>query len=127
MIPWLQSNFNFPLSGDVAQNIDPDLFFETINPEVGDKEIEKEIVLKVASYGDQLGLIIKVLMAIADELNLNNEQIAALTELKELQVKIQAIKTSNQDRIKENARKMLDKLKNSDPEALNDLLKEYQK
>lgn len=95
MIPWLQSNFNFPLSGDVAQNIDPDWFFETINPEVGDKEIEKEVFLKVASYGDQLGLIIKILIVIADEINLDNEQITTLTELKELQTKVQSIKTSN--------------------------------
>ena len=65
MLPWLQSNFNFPLSGNVNQRIEPDWFFGTIDSEVGDSEVEKEVFLKVASYGKQIGILTEVLLSIA--------------------------------------------------------------
>ena len=125
MLPWLQSNFNFPLSGNVTQRLDPDWFFDTIDSEVGDSEIEKEIFLEVASYGKQIGMLTEVLLAIADELNLNDENITSLSELKQLQAKIEAIKSSKQKRVKENAKAILDKLKACDPEGFKSLLSEY--
>ena len=125
MLPWLQSNFNFPLSGNVNQRIDPDWFFGTIDPEVGDSEIEKEIFLKVASYGKQIGMLTEVLISIADELKLNGDSNTTLSELKDIQSKVDAIKSSKKERVKENAKIILDKLKACDPEGFKSLLREY--
>ena len=127
MIPWLQSNFNFPLSGNVSQKIEPDWFFGTIHSEIGDAEIEKEIFLKVASYGKQIGMLTEVLLSMADELKLNNKNIQTLSELKEIHARIEAIKTSKQKRVKENAKSILDKLKKCDPDGFKELLSEYGK
>ena len=120
MLPWLQSNFNFPLSGDVKQAIDPDWFFYTIEAEVGDREIEKEVFLKVASYGRQLGVITETLLSIADELKLSSENIEALSRLKQLQTEIDAIKISKRNRVNENAKTILDKLKKTHLEMKRD-------
>ncbi len=126
MLPWLQSNYNFPLSGSVNQKIEPDFFFGAIDPEVGDGEIEKEVFLKVASYGTQIGKIMEVLIPIADKLNIDGKDTKTLVELKELQAKIESIKTSKKNRVRENAKAILDKLKSSDSEAFDKLLKEYE-
>lgn len=124
MVPWLQSNYNFPLSGNVNQRIEPDWFFATIGPEVGDSEIEKEVFLKVASYGKQIGMITEVLVSIAEELKMDSDS-TTLSDLKALQAKVDSIKTAKKDRVKENAKLMLDKLKACDQEAFDTLLKEY--
>ena len=125
MLPYT-ANFNFPLSGSVNQRINPDWFFSIIDSEVGDSEIEKEIFLKVASYGKQIGMLTEVLISIAGELSINSENIKTLTELKELQDKVEAIKTAKQKRVKENAKIILDKLKKCDPDGFKSLLREYE-
>lgn len=125
MLPWLQSNFNFPLSGDVNQKIEPDWFFGIIDSEVGDSEIEKEIFIKVASYGKQIGMLAEVLLSIADNLKLNEKDIKTLSELKELQNKVEAIKASKRERVKENAKNILNKLRDCDSDSFKRLLKEY--
>lgn len=125
MLPWLQSNFNFPLSGNVNQKIEPDWFFGAIDSEVGDSEIEKEIFHKVASYGKQIGIIIDALISIGDQLEIDGKEISALEKLKELQKKVDSVKDEKKKRVRENARHILDKLKECDPEAFNKLLGEY--
>jgi hypothetical protein len=126
MLPWLQSNFNFPFSGDVNQKIEPDWFFGAIDSEVGDSEIEKEVFLKVASYGKQIGMLTEVLLSMADNLKISRENIKTLSKLKELQVKVEAIKTSKKERVKENAKIILNKLRDCDSEGFKSLLKEYE-
>jgi len=125
MLPWLQSNFNFPFSGDVNQKIEPDWFFGSIDAAVGDGEIEKEVFLKVASYGKQIGMLTDLLLILAEELKLDHQRIKPLSELRALQIKVEAVKASKQNRAKENAKSILDKLKKCDPEGFQDLLKEY--
>ena len=93
--------------------------------EVGDSEVEKEVFLKVASYGKQIGILTEVLLSIADKLDLNDKDIETLKELKELQAKVEEIKASKEVRVKENAKRILDKLKSCDPKGLKSLLKEY--
>jgi uncharacterized protein YlzI (FlbEa/FlbD family) len=127
MIPWLQSIFNFPLSGDINQEIDPDWFFYAIDSEVGDSEIEKEIFSKVASYGKQIGMLTEVLLSVADELKLNDKNIKTLSKLRELQDRVDAIKTSKKKRVKENAKAILDKLQACDQEAFDSLMEDYRK
>jgi hypothetical protein len=126
MLPWLQSNINFPLSGDVNQKIEPDWFFGAINPEVGDGEIEKEIFQKVASYGKQIGMLTEVLLSIADNLKIDSKNIKTLSKMKELQTKVEEIKTSKKERVKENAKIILNKLRDCDSEGFKSLLKEYE-
>ena len=126
-MPWLQSNYNFPLSGNVNQKIEPDWFFNTIDSEVGDSEVEKEIFLKVASYGKQIGMLTEVVLSIADHLKVESKDIQTLVDLKELQAKVEAIKTSKKDRVKKNAELIMDKLKSCDPEGFNSLLMKYEK
>jgi GTP-binding protein EngB required for normal cell division len=127
MLPWLQSNFNFPLSGNVNQKIEPDWFSNTINADVGDSEIEREIFQKVASYGKQIGMVTEVLISIADKLKIdsNANAIQSLAELKKLQTRIESIKISKKNRIKEKSKTILDKLRVCDPEGFKKLMEEY--
>ena len=122
--PW--SQFNFPWSGDVVQRIDPDFFFGAIPSGAGIGEIEKEI-FKVASYGKQLGLITEVLLALAEEAKLTAEPKKSLDTLKDIHTKIERVKENKKDEIRNNARRVLDKLKASDEDGLKKLLNDYKK
>lgn len=122
MIPW--SQFNFPWSGDVVQRIDPDFFFGAIPTEAGDGETEKEI-FKKASYGRQLGLITEVLLALVEETRPGLKDQESLEKLKKIQATVETIKEGKKENDRTNARRFLDKLKQSDPEALNQLLRQY--
>ena len=69
MYPWLTfwaPQLNFPFSGGVAQQIEPNAgwFFGAIQPSAGDGELERK-AFKVASYGRQLGLITELLLDMA--------------------------------------------------------------
>jgi hypothetical protein len=57
--------FHFPLSGDVAQRIDPQVVMNAITSAAGDREVEKQVLTEVASYGRQLGLITELLLDLA--------------------------------------------------------------
>lgn len=68
MFPWLwqwSPQFHFPLSGSVAQRIDPDAFFGAIPPWAGNGRVEQQAFEEVASYGRQLGLITELLLDLA--------------------------------------------------------------
>lgn len=69
MFPWLwfwSPQLHFPLSGSVAQRIEPNTnwFFDSIAPQAGNGRIERK-AFEVASYGRQLGLITEVLIDLA--------------------------------------------------------------
>ena len=130
---YFSPHFRFPFSGDVNQQIAPetDWFFGNINPEVGDGEIEKEVFLKIASYGKQLGKITSVLLALIEELRKNKPSVLKdfpeFDELVELHEKIERIKEENKDRNRDYARRILDKLiESDDTEFVKELLKSYQ-
>ncbi|MGK7874966.1 MAG: hypothetical protein AB4426_17195 [Xenococcaceae cyanobacterium] len=131
MFPWLQwwaPNYHFPFSGAVNQNIAPetDWFLGNINSEVGDPEIEEEVFHKVASYGKQIGIITDVLLALVNEIEPEAmKEVRALEQLKELQEKVEKIKVEKKKLLRNNARRILDKLAQSDPEFLEELLKSY--
>lgn len=66
MYPWIwlwAPTFYFPLSGSVAQTIEPD-FFDSIDSQAGNGTLERK-AFEVASYGRQLGLITEVLLETA--------------------------------------------------------------
>ena len=95
MFPWLMvwaPQFHYPFSGSVAQQIEPNWFFDAIPPDAGDGRIEQQ-AFEVASYGRQLGLLSEVLIALADQQPaLSNEANASLTRLKAIQAEIEKIK-----------------------------------
>ncbi len=130
---YFSPHFRFPFSGDVNQQISPetDWFFGNISPQAGDGEIEKEVFLKIASYGKQLGKITAVLLALIEEVRKNKPSVLKnfpeLDELKELNEKIERVKEDNRDRNREYATRILDKLiESNDTEFVNELLKSYQ-
>jgi hypothetical protein len=56
---------HFPLSGDVAQRIEPELVMNAITPAATNREVEKRVLTDISSYGQQLGLITELLLDLA--------------------------------------------------------------
>lgn len=103
MFPWIwlwAPQLRLPFSGDVAQDIEPslDLFFAGIKPRSGNGRIEAK-AFDVASYGDQLGVITRLLLELAER-QPADVQVASrpLKELREIHQRIQAIKDAEHDR-----------------------------
>lgn len=99
MFPWFwlwAPQLRLPFSGDVAQDIEPrlDTFFNGIKPQAGDARIEAQ-AFEVASYGDQLGVITRLLIEMAERLPESEQrQSAPLAELKAIHKRIEAIKAA---------------------------------
>jgi len=130
MFPWFynSSDFHFPFSGAVRQHISPetDWFFGSINPEVGNAEVEKEVFYETASYGKQIGIITDVLLALVDEAGSTALKAnTAVKQLKEISKKVDVIKRENKKTMKNEAKRSLDKLEKNHPECLKELLKNY--
>lgn len=122
MVPW--SQFNFPWSGDVVQSIDPEFFFGSIKTEAGDGLLEKKI-FDTASYGRQLGLITEVLLTLVEKAKLDPVTHESLKKLTEIHAAVEKIKEEHKANIEKNARRFLDKLKETDKDAYNAILSEY--
>ncbi|MBX3608503.1 MAG: hypothetical protein KF871_01290 [Hydrogenophaga sp.] len=97
MFPWLwiwAPQWRLPLSGDVAQDIEPvfNAFFKGIKPEAGNGRIEAK-AMDVASYGRQLGLLTDLLVDLAERtLPASGRDDATLQEIKRIRAEIEAIK-----------------------------------
>ena len=97
MNPWQWSwapEIHLPLSGAVAQQIEPNTnwFFGAIAPSAGSARIEKR-AFDIASYGRQLGLINRVLIALAEQPGtLPAAAAEPLARLKAIQDRIDQIK-----------------------------------
>lgn len=94
MMMFFAPHLYLPWSGSIAQRIEPNTnwFFDTIYGEAGNGRIEKK-AFEEASYGKQLGLISEVLLAIAEKDNdLGKKAAESLNRLKEIYIKIEAIK-----------------------------------
>jgi hypothetical protein len=130
MFPWFwiwTPRFNYPWSGNVAQDISPDTtwFFGSIKPQAGNGEVEKEIFEEVASYGTQLGLIMEVLLSHASADTIDAGKAAeSLTRLKEVHAAIEKVKAENSHRLAEATIVMLRKLQARDRDAFTRALQE---
>ena len=97
MFPWFwfwAPQLHFPLSGSVAQRIEPDTnwFFGAISPQAGDGAIERK-AFDVASYGKQLGLIAEVLVDLAEQQPPRSAKgREALKRLRQIQARIEDLK-----------------------------------
>jgi heterodisulfide reductase subunit C len=128
IVEWWKGFLEFPLSGDVSQWIAPvtSWFSPNIALNVGNTQIEQEVVREVATYGKQLGVLSDLVLKMAEG-NEALKDVRELTQLKEIAERIGKIKTRYQKNLKDKAMETLDELKAKDPEALKNLLKEYSK
>lgn len=103
MFPWFwlwAPQLRLPFSGDVAQDIEPrlDWFFAGIKPEAGNARIEAR-AFDVASYGDQLGVITRLLIEMAERQPADVQAASApLQELRRIHERIEAIKDAEHER-----------------------------
>jgi hypothetical protein len=106
--------FRAPFSGDVTQAISPRLF----SPEIkGNREIEFKIETEVASFGKQLGKIIEALRALSDETG------RPLPAIEEIYNEVEALKAEHKGRLREEAKDALDKLKEADKQAWQEVVR----
>jgi hypothetical protein len=118
---------NFPLSGSVAQDLSPDLgwFFGNIKPEAGVGSIEKE-AFEIASYGRQLGLILDVLLPLAESGTLDSEKAKqSLAELRQLYERIEEVKVAKRSELEESAVALLHQLEMTDQAMLQRVLNRF--
>ncbi len=103
MFPWFwlwAPQLRLPFSGDVAQEIEPrlDWFFAGIKPQAGNARIEAR-AFDVASYGDQLGVITKLLIEMAERQTAEVQAASGpLRELRAIHERIQSIKDEECER-----------------------------
>lgn len=100
----------WPLSGDVTQDIAPSFFAQM----VGVPEIEHRIVTEVAGYGKQLGRITEAVLAIADAEGVSDPKVEALRALAE---RIEAEKPKAKEAVRARAEKALEDLRRVDEPA----------
>lgn len=106
--------FRAPFSGDVTQAISPRLF----SPEIkGNREIEFKIETEVASFGKQLGKIIEALRELSDETG------RPLPAIEEIYNEVEALKAEHKGRLREEAKDALDKLKEADKQAWQEVVR----
>lgn len=121
MIPWnltWSPQWHFPFSGSVAQEIAPDTswFFDAIPPQAGVGDIEQK-VFETASYGKQLGLILDVLIPLAEKAGFHSkDDKAALRKLKDTYARIEHVKDEHKDDMEANAVALLSRICATDPQ-----------
>ncbi|MEL6207027.1 MAG: hypothetical protein AAFR47_17175 [Pseudomonadota bacterium] len=113
MFPFLVNNFEYPLSGDVIQDISP--FFSM---QQGVPEIEQEIVRHVASYGDQLGALTDAVLVLAKACKVDGEEIA---EVQRIAKEVEDAKVRMKGVLKTRAAAALARLKEADEGGWEDL------
>jgi hypothetical protein len=75
MFPFTYSpTYEYPLSGDVVQDIETSWFARM----KGVPEVEYEIITEVWSYGEQLGCLTDVLLEVVDEMGLESPAVTKL-------------------------------------------------
>ena len=124
--PWQQmiNLYRAPLSGDVTQDINP--VTSWLSPQfefnfAGNRQLESKVVSQVASYGKQLGVVTDALVELAQ-----GEQGEALKKLQQMQADIEQLKQQHQQQLLAQVKSGLGELQRKDPEALKQLLTEFQ-
>lgn len=107
----------WPLSGDVIQDIEPRVFSPDIS---GDAETEYRIHRNVASYGKQLGKILEALelLAKASDIDMESDEIKAITDLR---ASVEAEKDDHRATLRRQAEDALAALKEVDEQGWQDV------
>lgn len=91
---------------------------------LGDPELEWQIVTEVATYGKQIGELNDVVLALAESVNLADNQ--ALNELRTIAEQIELTKQAHRESTQQRAEHALKELAESDPEGLSRLIVSFQ-
>ncbi|MYM57461.1 hypothetical protein [Thalassovita mangrovi] len=102
--------FRFPLSGDVTQDIDPEIQI------AGVPEIEARVVREVASYGAQLGKVLEALQALGAATGTELGEIDALVG------QVEAVKADSRDAIRARAEAALKRLREVDEDGWREVV-----
>lgn len=132
MFPWFwiwNPQIHWPLSGSVMQDINPELdwFFQAIPVGAGKAELEKQIFQQY-SYGKQLGIILEVLKPLAAQLDQDRLAAVSAKSLEQFEGLCNAVEEKKQQHLQDEMAALgmqLDLLKESNPEALGELLARY--
>ena len=117
--------FRLPLSGAVNQRITAPWFSPSLTVNyAGDPAIEDRVVTEVASYGQQLGWLNEIVLALANGQTVPQE---TLQRLEKAVQDIEAIKKEVQPSALAAAKKALDQLKREQPDDYADLLRDHQR
>jgi hypothetical protein len=118
MYPWIlfwAPNIHFPWSGAVAQRIEPNTFFDAIGPTAGNGTIERR-AFEVASYGRQLGLLMEVVVDMAQKHGTGSDQARhSLERIQQIQSRIEELKKSEVASITDQIESQLTQLKKRNP------------
>ncbi|MES2951326.1 MAG: hypothetical protein V4858_22575 [Pseudomonadota bacterium] len=129
MFPWLwfwAPHIHLPWSGNVEQQIKPELdwFFEAIR--AGDSDVERKAVVDVASYGQQLGLISEALLGLSGHGAVSPAQAnVALDRLEKIRIEIEAIKQKKAAASVATLSAQLEALRHCQPAAFEQLAQKF--
>jgi hypothetical protein len=113
--------FRMPLSGDVAQRITAPWFSPSLTVNyAGDPAIEDRVVTEVASYGQQLGWLNTIVLALANQQSVPQD---TLKSLEEAVRKIDIIKKEVQPTALDAANNALNRLKREQPGQYAEVLR----
>jgi len=117
--------FRLPLSGAVNQRITAPWFSPSLTVNyAGDPAIEDRVVTEVASYGQQLGWLNDIVLALANKQPVPQE---TLKRLEKAVQDIETIKKEVQPSALAAANNALDQLKREQPEKYAELLRDRQR
>src|SRR6185312_8794217 len=131
VIPWnltWSPQWHFPFSGSVAQRISPDTswFFNAIPPQAGVGDIEQKI-FETASYGKQLGLILDVLIPLAEKGKLDSRaDKESLRKLKDAYMRIEQVKDEHKGDMEASAVETLSRIRAADPQMFERVIAKTQ-
>ncbi|MCB0873026.1 MAG: hypothetical protein KDC36_06570 [Thermoleophilia bacterium] len=123
--PWFNlvlPSIRFPGSGDLGFNYQPNTAWEAPSLFRGDARVEQRVYSEVATPGRQLGRLSDALLSMAEHLGVDTPEVTALREIAQ---SITAIKEQVREHQEQDARAALDRLAESDPDALRRLLEGY--
>lgn len=113
---WLNL-FRLPLSGDVAQTIDPRFFSPTVTLDfAGDPQVEGSIVANVASYGSQLDALIGAVLRLGKAAGID------LADLQAMSDRIETEKHAQRAALRGQAERALKTLEKEDAEGYRALV-----
>lgn len=131
MFPWLwlwAPQTHFPLSGSVAQHIEPKTFFDAIPPAAGDGRIEQRVFGEVATYGRQIGLLTEALLDLTEHgAPASAEGTTAIRRLQEIRQAVERIKEEETAASAEQVESWFRALGKRDPAACARLLERLRK
>ena len=116
--------FRLPLSGAVNQRITAPWFSPSLTVNyAGDPAVEDRVVTEVASYGQQLGWLNEIVLALANKQAVPQE---TLERLEKAVQEIETIKKEVQPSALTAAKTALDRLKHEQPDKYAELLRDHQ-